>query len=223
MMKPGLLITSDGSHTLHLSELNESYHSVHGAVTESKHVFLRNGFQFCPEKSPTILEVGFGTGLNCLLTALEAAETKRKTIYYSIEKFPLEKQLVQQLNYPEIISGESLALFSRIHACEWNSLVPVSEYFFLRKIHADLLDFDWSTLPALNLVYFDAFGPDKQPEMWSPAILREICGKIAPGGVFVTYSAKGVVRRTLEDCSLEMQRIQGPPGKKEMLRGIKRK
>jgi tRNA U34 5-methylaminomethyl-2-thiouridine-forming methyltransferase MnmC len=217
-----LIITSDGSHTLYLPEMDEQYHSVNGAITESEYVYINMGFNYFPGKNPKVFEVGFGTGLNCLLTALQAEKSKRPTNYISIEKYPLEKYIIEELNYGNLISLEAKDIFNKIHNCKWNEFVPVSKYFNLYKIKGDLIDIDLNPFENCNVVYFDAFAPDKQPEMWTPEIFRKVYNIISPGGLLVTYSAKGEVRRQMAACGLEMERLPGPPGKNEMLRAIKR-
>jgi tRNA U34 5-methylaminomethyl-2-thiouridine-forming methyltransferase MnmC len=217
-----LIITSDGSHTLYLPEMDEQYHSVNGAITESEYVYINMGFNYFPGKNPKVFEVGFGTGLNCLLTALQAEKSKRPTNYISIEKYPLEKYIIEELNYGNLISLEAKDIFNKIHNCKWNEFVGVSEYFNLYKIKGDLIDIDLNPFENCNVVYFDAFAPDKQPEIWTPEIFRKVYNIISPGGLLVTYSAKGEVRRQMAACGLEMERLPGPPGKNEMLRAIKR-
>ena len=217
-----ILKTSDGSLTIFLPELNEQYHSVNGAITESEYVYIEKGFVRHPDKKQKVFEVGFGTGLNCLLTALNAEQLEKPTKYIAIEKYPLEKNIIEQLNYGKLISENAQKIFERIHDCAWNSEVLITDYFTLYKIHGDLLNFDFKEIDNCTVIYFDAFGPDKQPEMWSPQVFSKISGAISTGGIFVTYSAKGEVRRQLSACGFDMERLPGPPGKKEMLRGIKK-
>lgn len=222
-MKLQIIQTSDGSQTLQLPEINETYHSIHGAITESNHVYIERGYLFQSVKNPTVFEVGFGTGLNALLTAISAEQTKRKTHYISIEKFPLEKKITDQLNYGFSISKEAQQLFNKIHACNWGEIIQISEFFSLLKLEADLIEEHLINIPNSDVIYFDAFGPDKQPEMWTPEIFLKIFNITSPDGVFVTYSAKGEVRRQLARCGFSMERLPGPPGKFQMLRGIKKK
>jgi len=216
-----IINTSDGSHTIYLPEMNEQYHSVNGAITESTYVYIDKGYNFHVSKNPTVFEVGFGTGLNCLLTALQAAQDKRPTIYITIEKYQLPKNITDQLNFGQLISEDARIVFENIHACKWNEVVPISEYFSLFKIKGDLIDINLTQFVNCDVIYFDAFGPDKQPEMWTPLIFRKIYSITSLKGVLVTYSAKGEVRRQLAACGFEMERLPGPPGKIQMLRGIK--
>lgn len=216
-----IIKTSDGSQTLYLPEMEEQYHSVNGAVTESEYVYIDKGYHYCKNDPVTVFEIGFGTGLNCLLTALSATEQKRFTTYYSIEKYPLEDSVIRQLTYGEAISEEATEIFKKIHSCEWNIPVKITNYFKLIKLRSDLINDNLTLKEACDVIYFDAFGPDKQPEMWTPSIFKKIFEIVAPGGVLVTYSAKGEVRRQLTSCGFKMERLPGPPGKNQMLRGIK--
>ena len=218
-----IINTADGSHTIYVPGMNEQYHSVNGAITEAEYVYVDKGYRFCDSPEPVVFEVGFGTGLNCLLTALESEKMQRKTRYIGIEKYPLNTEIISQLNYCQLISADAETIFNKIHASQWNTVVTISPFFSLLKIEADLLLFDPVFAEKCDVIYFDAFGPDKQPEMWTPAIFDKIAGLISDGGVFVTYSAKGEVRRNLVDCGLVMERLPGPPGKFQMLRGIKQK
>ncbi len=220
-MKIELVITSDGSHTLYLPEMNEQYHSLNGAITESMHVYIENGFLQNKNQSSVIFEVGFGTGLNALLTSIHAKKTKKHTVYYSIEKFPLDEILVNQLNYGQIISEEAQQVFRNLHECKWNTTVRVNSYFEIHKLNDDLKSCILEDILPFDVVYYDAFGPEKQPEMWKPDIFRKIADHTNTGGIIVTYSAKGEVRRQMASAGFAMERLLGPPGKKQMLRGIK--
>ena len=217
-----IINTSDGSHTIYLPEMKEQYHSLNGAITESNYVYIDNGYNFHPCKIPKVFEVGFGTGLNCLLTALQAEKDKRPTFYISIEKYPLEKNVTSQLNFGQLISDEAQHIFEKIHDCKWNKVEPISKNFSLLKIKADLIHYNLTQIEHCDVIYFDAFGPDKQPEMWTPLIFNKISSLTSAGGVLVTYSAKGDVRRALAASGFEMARLPGPPGKIHMLRGIKK-
>jgi tRNA U34 5-methylaminomethyl-2-thiouridine-forming methyltransferase MnmC len=221
-MKLQIVNTSDGSQTLYIPEMDEQYHSMNGALTESNYVYLGKGYLFHKSNAPIVFEVGFGTGLNCLLTALLAEKQKRTTTYYTIEKYPLDKKIIEHLKYGENISAEAQILFEKIHCCEWDKPVQISKYFKLIKIKSDLIENNLKEVKDCNVIYFDAFGPDKQPEMWQPQIFQKIYSITSTGGVFVTYSAKGAVRRQLTACGFEMERLPGPPGKIQMLRGIKK-
>jgi tRNA U34 5-methylaminomethyl-2-thiouridine-forming methyltransferase MnmC len=203
--------------------MNEQYHSVNGAITESEYVYIERGFKFSTKQNPNVFEVGLGTGLNCLLTALETIKEGKSTFYYSIEKYPLPSEITQQLNYGTIISEEAQHIFEKIHQCPWEEVVEITSGFKLFKSKIDLETYDFNNKEKYDIIYYDAFGPDKQPGMWTPEIFKKIHSLAAENAIFVTYSAKGEVRRQLSHVGFEMERLPGPPGKKEMLRGIKRK
>jgi tRNA U34 5-methylaminomethyl-2-thiouridine-forming methyltransferase MnmC len=217
-----VIISEDGSSTLYLPKMNESYHSFHGAVQESEHVFIKSGLEYISQskKTVTIFEVGFGTGLNVLLTLIFARKHNLNIDYYSIEAFPLEQQIVEQLNYAEKINDSSAPdLFSKIHNSKWNSKELITEKFYLTKIHSKLEEADLSKIKA-DLVYFDAFAPSKQPEMWSEENFRKIKEAMNKGGVLVSYCASGQFKRTLKSLGFSIESLPGPPGKKEMTRGL---
>ncbi len=220
-MKLELRKTNDGSSTLYIPEMDEQYHSLNGAITESKHVFIENGFHFHKAPVPSVFEVGFGTGLNCLLTAHLAEKEKRRVIYTAIEKYPLEAGITAKLNYDRWLPVNGKKLYSDIIDAPWGEQVQVSAWFTLLKMNADFVSDYWNLPNGCDIVYFDAFGPDKQPEMWSAELINRLFEITLPGGVFVTYSAKGEVRRRLLSAGFTVERLPGPPGKKEMLRGIK--
>ncbi len=224
-----LINTADGSHSLFNPELNETYHSVHGAVQESRHVFVSNGFDFLRERMPAgpvrIFEVGFGTGLNALLTLRSAREHSREVHYTAIESAPLDETVWRQLNHGSVV-GDADA-FTRMHECPWDQEVPVDPAFTLLKRHGDI--HSWQPLPPtagevahrFQVIYFDAFAPAKQPDMWTVDVLKKVVDAMSPGGVFVTYCAKGQVKRDLKRLGLTVETLPGPPGKKEMVRGMR--
>jgi tRNA U34 5-methylaminomethyl-2-thiouridine-forming methyltransferase MnmC len=221
MKQPILKQTADGSFTIFLPEMNEQYHSLNGAFTESAHVFIEQGYLFHEERNPVVFEVGFGTGLNGLLTLFQAQKHKRQTVFYSVEKYPVDTETVRRLNYGELLGGEAVQWFEKMHGCVWGEEVQISEYFKLCKLNADILQGEFPRNIKFDVIYFDAFGPDKQPEMWTPEVFKNISAVTNDHGIFVTYSAKGQVRRDLAAAGFAMERLPGPPGKKEMLRGIK--
>ena len=214
-----LITTSDGSHTIYVPELDEHYHSVHGAIQESKHIFINCGFKFCKANPVKIFEIGFGTGLNALLTALECSADKRIVDYTSVEKYPLTQDVTKLLNYKDFTGTDGDRLFNLIHSAHWEATQEISPTFSIKKINADLTKahFDGS----YDLVYFDAFGPDKQPEMWNRDIFGMISSLMAKNGILVTYSAKGEVKRNLRANGFEVSFLPGPPGKREIIRAIK--
>lgn len=220
-MQRKVIDTADGSKTLFIPEMDEQYHSVNGARTESEYVFLEKGYLFHQSNSPVIFEVGFGTGLNALLTAEMAEKQKRHTTFISIEKYPLAQKLIDDLNYGALISEQAEQLFAKIHKANWGEKVKISEFFSLLKIEGDLTTHQFETNSNFDVIYFDAFGPDKQPAMWKADIFAKIYHASNSNSVFVTYSAKGEIRRQLRDCGYSMERLPGPPGKRQMLRGTK--
>ena len=220
-----MITTSDGSHTLFNTELNETYHSVHGAIQESLHVFIKNGLQFFESSiQPAeikILEIGFGTGLNALLTLQYALETGIKIHYTSLEAYPLGKDIPGQLNYPALLNTEKLAgLFQNLHEASWDKESIIINNFTLVKLLIRLQEADLG-LARFDLVYYDAFAPSKQPEMWELSILRKVEQSMKPGAILVTYCAKGQVKRDLKSLGLLVETLPGPPGKKEMVRAVK--
>lgn len=218
-MDTKLIITRDGSHTLYVPGMDEHYHSRFGAVTESNHIFINAGLASLPPGDTTILEVGFGTGLNALLTALHAGREKIRVSYVTLEKYPLDPSLVSRLNYGTLTGEGGEEVFRAIHEAPWNSPATITEWFTLEKRLTDLT----AEEPAGNydLVYFDAFGPGKQPEMWSETVLRRIAAVTHPGSVLVTYSAKGELKRMLRSMGFEVTHLPGPPGKRVFTRAVK--
>jgi len=211
--------TSDGSSTLFVPELNEHYHSVHGAIQESEYIFIKCGLDFSKADPVRIFEVGFGTGLNAFLTAINASSQNRIIFYTSIEKYPLKDSLVNELNYKSFFPQESAYLFDLIHKGKWNSVEVISNNFTLNKIEGDV------TKQEINgdydLIFFDAFGPDKQPDMWTDEVFRKIAEITVHNGILLTYSVKGEVKRTLRKHGFKVNRLTGPPGKHQIIRAVK--
>ncbi len=221
MNTPVIIKTDDGSDTLFVRELGENYHSTFGAVQESIHVFINAGLRHAGQSVLTLFEVGFGTGLNAWLTLLETIKTGQYIRYITVEKYPLELELVKKLNYPSFLPDGDPSHFQMIHEATWNIEVSITDHFSILKLASDLKNVDYSNLPMFNLIFFDAFSPDKQPELWETSILRKISDHCAQGAKIVTYCAKGAVRRSLIEAGFVAERIAGPPGKREMLRGTK--
>jgi len=224
-----LKITSDGSHTLYVPELNEHYHSIHGAVQESNHVFIEAGLKVVDsgqwtvgrKRTIRVFEVGLGTGLNALLTYLEAKKQGIKIEYTAIEAFPLEKEIYTALNFSSVITGENVdAILNLIHTSAWNTPVELSPDYVLVKRHDALENIVLET-DKYDLVYFDAFAPEVQPELWTEDIFRKIYNAMANGGILVTYCCKGDVKRAMKAAGFTIEKLHGPPGKREMLRGKK--
>lgn len=220
-MKKELIQTSDGSNTLYIPELNETYHSTHGALQESLHVFIKEGVGYCSsQRELNILEVGFGTGLNAFLTAIQAAQNKQLIKLTSLEAYPLSVDEMALLDYTSIESLKSYSkLYDDIIAAPWNKMQQITSLCYINKVEGRLQDF--TQHEAFDLIYFDAFAPEKQPELWTQDIFEKMYRALKPKGVLVTYCAKGVVKRTIKSVGFELQSIPGPPGKREMTRAIK--
>jgi tRNA U34 5-methylaminomethyl-2-thiouridine-forming methyltransferase MnmC len=228
-MQRTLITTADGSHSLYVNDLDEHYHSIHGAIQESKHVFIETGLKHQYSKSNAslnILEIGFGTGLNAILTLLEAKKMNLSINYTSLEAFPLEKKLVNELNYISHIcesensdEQELRDTFNQLHDCEWEKEIKIKNYFTLLKIKNKLQDVTFNS--KFDLIYFDAFGPRVQPEMWTESLFMKILAATNEQGCLVTYCAKGEVKRTLKKVGFVVETLPGPPRKREMVRGTK--
>jgi tRNA U34 5-methylaminomethyl-2-thiouridine-forming methyltransferase MnmC len=222
MTKIEIKLTEDGSNTLYLSEIDEHYHSTYGAVQESQHVFIGAGFNSFTANELSILEIGFGTGLNCFLTMLASLKSNQKICYTAIEKFPLSEDIWGQMNYNKLLKATDPELFSLLHRAPWNTDTAINSHFSLHKIEADLLNICQVELPLADLVYFDAFSPDKQPELWDLSVFKMLYAQMKEESMLVTYCAKGAVRRILQAVGFQVERIPGPPGKREMIRARKR-
>jgi tRNA U34 5-methylaminomethyl-2-thiouridine-forming methyltransferase MnmC len=210
--------SEDGSSTLYRPDIDEHYHSIHGAIQESMHIFIKAGLKYHTGNSLNILEVGFGTGLNALLTLIH--EEHRPIFYHSLERFPIDTATVAQINYPNLLKTPGAKdHFAQLHQAPWNQNQKITSDFTLYKDWSDLINF--KALANYDLVYFDAFAPEKQPELWTPKVFSRISETMSPGGLLVTYSCKGIVKRALKAAGLEIEKIPGPPGKREILRALK--
>ena len=217
-----IITTSDGSHSILNEDLNETYHSVHGAIQESVHVFIKNGLAYVLEKNPSvpisIFEVGFGTGLNALLTLQSVARDGKQVNYTAIEHSPLAAEIWSRLNYSSLLDMTSE--YDTLHLSTWDQLHSLTSNFNFLKLKTTLQQVELSK-GSLDLVYYDAFAPSKQPELWTFPVLEKIFRALKPGGVMVTYCAKGQLKRDLSDLGVIVETLPGPPGKKEMVRAIK--
>jgi tRNA U34 5-methylaminomethyl-2-thiouridine-forming methyltransferase MnmC len=219
-----IITTGDGSVTIHIPEWNEQYHSKHGAIQEALHVFIKMGLnrvlETSAKKELSILEIGFGTGLNAFITYLEAAKNKLKIKYTGVEAYPVTSEEISALNYAEALNAQNSAnLFEEMHSIPWESFSRISPFFDLKKQQKkfhEIEDFE-----AYDLIYFDAFGARVQPELWTEEIFSLMYRALKPGGVLVTYAAKGSVRRALQKVNFTVERLPGPPNKREMLRATK--
>ena len=213
--------TADGSYTLYIPEMDEHYHSVKGALTESQHIFIDMGLKHSNITEPRILEIGLGTGLNCFLTFLASEETHRKVFYTGIERYPLSMDVLRQLNYPALIHQGHESDYYAIHQAEWGKEIALSAKFTLHKIESDFTTYRFEK--GYDIIYFDAFAPEKQPEMWEQSLFNSLYEILNDGGILTTYCAKGVVRRMLQTAGFTVERLPGPPGgKREILRATKK-
>ena len=229
-MKREIFITSDGSTSIHLPDWNEQYHSKHGAIQEAYHVFIKAGFEKFFETNSnkhentqtniSILEIGFGTGLNAFITFLEADKKNIKMDYVGVEAYPVAANEVEKLNYvSELKAANNQAIFNKMHAISWNEKHTISDDFLLTKRKQFFADIDDEN--AFDLIYFDAFGATNQPELWTEEIFKKMFVALKVGGILTTYAAKGSVRRAMQAVGFTVERLAGPPGKREMLRAIK--
>jgi len=216
-----IIVTGDGSHSLLNEEMNETYHSRHGAIQESSYVFIENGLNFLRGRNITstisILEIGFGTGLNAWLTQQWSADKATAVKYHSLEIYPVPEEIWKSLNYSE---PERAVSFQKLHLAPWQEWTEMDDLFTLYK---DNHSVQVASLPdeSYDLVFFDAFAPNKQPEMWELTILEKVTTSLKAGGVFVTYCAKGQLKRDLKALGLDVESLPGPPGKREMVRAVK--
>lgn len=223
-MKKKLITTSDGSHTLYLPGIDEHYHSTYGALQESRHVFIEKGLHHLDKniEPVNVLEVGFGTGLNALLTLFESEKDKRKVHYIGVEPYPLEEQFFKKLNYGRLIDYDKAENYlQQMHEKDWNFPFYITEYFILNKLRTK---FEEATLqPSMfHLIYYDAFAPDKEDSLWNKENFEKCYNALKEGGVLVTYSSKGQVKRDLAEAGFNVSKVEGPEGKREMLRAIKK-
>jgi tRNA U34 5-methylaminomethyl-2-thiouridine-forming methyltransferase MnmC len=220
-MKRELIITRDGSHTLAIPEMKVMYHSIHGAIKESMHVYIQAGLHYALSQfSDTplrIFEMGFGSGLNAMLTAMEAEKVQRLIHYTSAEAYPLTIEEIQALNYGMTLKNE--LLFKQLHEVPWSQEVTIHSFFILKKLEVDL--FNFSTNQSFHLIYYDAFAPAAQPELWTQEAFELLFQMLVLGGILVTYCSKGNVRRAMQAAGFTVSKLQGPPGKREMLKAQK--
>ena len=219
MLSRKIITTKDGASSIHIPEWNEQYHSTHGAIQEARHVYLESGLFFVERREISILEIGLGTGLNCFLTFLEAEKRAIQVNYTAYEAYPVTPEEVKQLNYIELLSKQHRTVFERIHRSKWSEKTALSGRFCFEKRPDKFQTID--DVNQYDLIYFDAFGPRVQPELWTEAIFHNMYQSLKKGGVLVTYSSKGSVRRAMLSVGFKVEKIPGPPGKREMLRAVK--
>lgn len=220
-MNKEFVITQDGSHTIYLRDMDEHYHSTHGAIQESMHIYINEGLLQFLGKKISILEIGFGTGLNAFLTYIFAKKHHISVDYYSIEKYPLTEPEYKSLNYASGEFCEFAPIFEKLHSAGWNTDFVIDSDFKLHKIQDDLTTHQFDLPTKVDLVYYDAFAPNKQPDLWTDGVISKVSKCAGKDGLIVTYCAKGSVRRALASAGFQMERLPGPPGKKEIIRGKK--
>ena len=217
-----IIETADGSTSFYNEELDETYHSRHGAIQESLHVFIGAGLLPMQElkKEISILEMGFGTGLNAWLTTIKAADLNLKISYTTLEAFPISNAQVDKLNYSEWGKSETEKKYlSKIHEVPWGEFNDINKHFRIKKLKINFEDFYADQV--FDLIFFDAFGPDIQPDLWGDEIFKRMYQALKPGGTLVTYSVKGSVRRAMKSVGFVVKKIPGPPGKREISRAVK--
>lgn len=210
--------TLDGSNTLYVPSIDEHYHSTNGAVQESTHVYINAGLAECQKDTVNILEIGFGTGLNAYLTLLYAQRHHKNIFYTAIELYPLDNDTISRLDYTSEKQLSEKVLFEKLHTSLWNTEEEITPFFSLSKFNYDFTLLNFSFDKTFDLIYFDAFAPDKQSEMWTQDIFDFLYENTALHGILTTYCAKGSVRRMLQKSGYEVERLPGPPGKREILR-----
>ena len=213
-----IVITNDGSHSIFNPKINETYHSKHGAIVEAEYVFIKNGLLAENKKQFNILEIGFGTGLNALLTAQKAQQKKIDINYHGIELYPVPKESYSQLNFTELI-GEKKSKLLQLHECNWEKEHVINNFFKLTKNEIALENYTSKT--KFDIIYFDAFSPEKQAELWTAEVFQNMYNLLNEDGFLVTYCAKGVVKRTMKAVGFEIVVLDGPPGKRQMTRANK--
>ncbi len=219
-MKRKIITTADGSKTIHIEDWNEQYHSKHGAIQEAYHVFIKNGLNLFENQNVSILEIGFGTGLNAIITYLEGAKKNLDVTYTGVEAYPVSMEELCLLNYVDQLDEKTLkSAFEKMHIANWGDRVSISEIFSLQKQQKNFQEI--SDEEVFDLIYFDAFGARVQPELWTVSVFSRMYNALKKDGYLVTYSAKGSVRRAMQEVGFNVERLPGPPGKREMLRAKK--
>lgn len=219
-MKREIIITDDGSTTIRIPDWDENYHSTHGAIQEAKHVFIKNGLDlFQNQDSISILEIGFGTGLNAFITFLETLN-KEKVYYVGVEAYPISSEEIAQMNYvTELQATQYQVVFDKMHFCNWESQQNITENFILTKRKQFFQDIE--DKGQYHLIYFDAFGFPLQPELWSEAIFKKMFDALLPKGTLVTYACRSSIKNAMLSVGFSIEKLPGAPGKREMLRATK--
>lgn len=219
-MKREIITTADGSKTIQIKDWNEQYHSKHGAIQEAYHVFIKHGLTLFENQKLAILEIGFGTGLNALITLMEAPKLQLDVVYKGVEAYPVAADERKQLNYIEALKAKKFeGQFDKMHDADWQTTLEVNNTFSLIKQRSDFREIN--DVNYFDLIYFDAFGARVQPELWTEEVFGIMYRALRGKGVLVTYAAKGSVRRAMQSVGFVVERLPGPPGKREMLRALK--
>ncbi|WP_318311532.1 tRNA (5-methylaminomethyl-2-thiouridine)(34)-methyltransferase MnmD [Flagellimonas crocea] len=219
-MKRKIITTGDGSKTIQIEDWDEQYHSKHGAVQEAYHVFIEHGLRCFHNEKISLLEIGFGTGLNALITLEEAPKLQLAVDYVGVEAFPVAMEEVRELDYCNQLGFDAHEeAFQKMHSSPWEETIAITPDFSLLKQKKDFKDIEKQNM--FNLIYFDAFGARVQPELWTEDIFLQMYQALKTNGVLVTYAAKGSVRRAMQTVGFTVERLPGPPGKREMLRAVK--
>jgi tRNA U34 5-methylaminomethyl-2-thiouridine-forming methyltransferase MnmC len=212
-----LITTSDGSSTIQIEEWGETYHSIHGAVQEAEHVYIKNGLERLTNNNVKILEMGFGTGLNAFLTALKAKKEQKKIEYHTVEGFPLSTEETERLNYIDLVkTKEGQQIFDALHTSRWNTKTRITQEFTLNKIHGLFEEVNLAN-DYFDLIYFDVFGYPYQPELWSVEIFKEMYAALKQGGILTTYACRSPIKKAMQNAGLLIEVCSGPPGKREMI------
>ena len=218
-MKREIIQTNDGSTSIYLPDWNESYHSKHGAIQEANHVFIKNGLSLFEGKPVSILEIGFGTGLNALITYYESLKNQQTIHYVWVEAYPVSIEEVVQMNYPTEINSSLNDAFQLLHTSNWETEIQFNSNFTFKKRKQFFQEIKDSN--TFDLIYFDAFGYDKQPELWSVVIFKSMFDALKKNGILVTYACRSILKRNMIEAGFKVEKLPGAPGKREMLRAIK--
>lgn len=220
-MERKVILTADGSSTIYLTEWDENYHSKHGAIQEAMHVFIKSGLSLFSNKEISILEIGFGTGLNSFITFLEAEKLNLNVDYVGVEAYPVSFEEIDKLNYVSKLKAQNYAsVFKNMHEQNWDEKFKISSKFNLTKRKQFFNDINDKN--RFDLIYYDAFGARVQPDLWTEELFEIMYKSLKNGGVLVTYCAKGSVRRAMLKVGFLVEKLAGPPGKREMLRATKK-
>lgn len=219
-MKREIIQTKDGSTTIQITDWDECYHSRFGAIQEAQHVFIKNGLSLFENQSVSILEIGFGTGLNAFITFIESKKLNQSIDYVGVEGFPISAEEVLSMNYvSELNAEDKSSIFEKMHKCNWEVQNILREDFFFTKRNQFFENIN--DIEKFDLIYFDAFGYNVQPELWSTAIFQKMFNALKPTGILVTYAARGVIKRSMNEVGFSVEKLEGPPGKREMFRARK--